>query len=61
MDTPTALPAQAAPLWAVALRRPNLRIGPYDDRRQAARVLLRLLARHPTWRGRVAPWGQPQP
>jgi hypothetical protein len=56
MYATNVLPLPAAPLWAVRLARPNLRVGPYPDRDAAARMLRRLLASHPDWKGRVAPW-----
>jgi hypothetical protein len=61
-QTQDVLPlAGGAALWAVALRRPRLCVGPYADRRDAAGLLRRLLDRFPTWQGRVAPWDAAQP
>jgi hypothetical protein len=62
MDARNVRPAPTStPRWAVALSRPRLRIGPFDCRKEAARVLRRLLARHPDWRGEIALWADGRP
>jgi hypothetical protein len=62
MDKANVLPTRGArQRWAVSLQRPRLRVGPFDCRREAARVLRRLLARHPDWLGEVAPWADRRP